>query len=183
MSGARSSTTRCGRRSTTAPSRAGQQAGAVTYFAFLSFFPILALAFFVVGRVAKVYPDAQDDLVDGRQRRDARTWSATGTGQIRLSEHRGRRQHRRDLIGLIGLLYAGLGWLSAMRDALVVVFEQPAKEQPNFVIGKLRDLLSLVVIGVVLLVSVALAGFVTGFSDVRARLGRRSTPSSTGWSS
>ena len=28
---------------------ASQQAGAVTYFAFLSFFPILALAFFVVG--------------------------------------------------------------------------------------------------------------------------------------
>ena len=42
--------------------KAGQQAGAVTYFAFLSFFPILALAFFVVGWIAKVYPDAQDDL-------------------------------------------------------------------------------------------------------------------------
>ena len=52
-----------------------------------------------------------------------------------------------------------------MRSALALVFEQPATEHPNFVIGKLRDLLSLVVIGVVLLVSVALAGFVTGFSD------------------
>ena len=50
-------------------------------------------------------------------------------------------------------------------------------------VGKLRDLLSLVVIGVVLLVSVALAGFVTGFSDdvldwigarLRARLAGRS---------
>ena len=29
--------------------KAGQQAGAVTYFAFLSVFPILAIAFFVVG--------------------------------------------------------------------------------------------------------------------------------------
>ena len=54
------------------------QAGAATYFGFLSFFPILALAFFVVGGVAKVYPDAQRDLVvtinqlpgDRRQRRE-----------------------------------------------------------------------------------------------------------------
>ncbi len=39
------------------------QAGAVTYYGFLSFFPILALAFFVVGYVARVYPAAQDNLV------------------------------------------------------------------------------------------------------------------------
>ncbi len=70
------------------------------------------------------------------------------------------------LLGLLGLLYAGLGWLSAMRNALGVVFEQPAKEHPNFVDGKLRDLVTLLVLGVVLLLSVALAGFVTGFSDV-----------------
>ena len=37
----------------------------MTYFAFLSFFPILALAFFVVGYIAQVYPDAQNNLVDG----------------------------------------------------------------------------------------------------------------------
>ena len=42
--------------------KASQQAGAVTYFGFLSVFPVLALAFFVVGYVAKVYPDAQDNL-------------------------------------------------------------------------------------------------------------------------
>ncbi len=39
-----------------------QQAGAVTYFAFLSFFPIMALAFFVIGYVSQVYPDAKDTL-------------------------------------------------------------------------------------------------------------------------
>src|SRR3954452_10669109 len=44
--------------------KAGQQAGAVTYFGFLSVFPVLALAFFVVGYVAEDYLDAQDTLVD-----------------------------------------------------------------------------------------------------------------------
>ena len=38
-------------------------AAAVTYFAFLSFFPILALAFAVVGFVARAYGNADDDLV------------------------------------------------------------------------------------------------------------------------
>src|SRR3954468_5634783 len=47
--------------------KAGQQAGAVTYFGFLSVFPVLALAFFVVGWIAKVYPDAQDNLVTAIQ--------------------------------------------------------------------------------------------------------------------
>ena len=42
--------------------RAGQQAGAVTYFAFLAFFPVLALGFFVVGQVSRVYSAADDAL-------------------------------------------------------------------------------------------------------------------------
>ena len=44
--------------------KAGQQAGAVTYFGFLSVFPILALAFFVISYVAKVVPESRDTLVD-----------------------------------------------------------------------------------------------------------------------
>ncbi len=40
------------------------QAGAITYFGFLSVFPILAIAFAVVGYVARIYPDAQADLVE-----------------------------------------------------------------------------------------------------------------------
>ena len=41
------------------------QAGAVTYFGFLSFFPILALGFFVIGLVAQLYPDIK--AADGRR--------------------------------------------------------------------------------------------------------------------
>ena len=138
------------------------QAGGVTYFAFLSFFPIMALAFFVVGYLARIYPNARRDLkhainqvlpglVGGKHGvsiDDIQTAAATV-----------------GLLGVVGLLYAGLGWLSSVRDALEVVFELPDKEQPGFVSGKLRDLLSLVVIGVVLLVAVAVAGLVTGFSQ------------------
>jgi len=142
--------------------KAGQQAGAVTYFGFLSVFPVLALAFFVVGWVSKVYPDAQDTLVKAiRQMFPGIIGS--GKSQIRLKDIEDAAGTA-GLIGLVGVLYSGLGWLSALRDALITVFELPAREQPNFVMGKVRDLITLAIIGVVLLVAVAFTGLVSGFS-------------------
>jgi membrane protein len=138
------------------------QAGAVTYFAFLSFFPIMAIAFFTVGWAAHVYPEAKADLLQAIEdllpeligNRD---------GQLSL-ETIEDSAGTVGLIGLAGLLYAGLGWLSAMRDALLVMFETPRREQPGFVTGKLRDLVSLALIGVVLVVSVAVSGVVSAYS-------------------
>lgn len=138
-------------------------AGAVTYFAFLSFFPILAIAFFVVGFIAKVNHSARDNLVsaitsvlpgiigqppDGIQLRSIE--NAAGTV---------------GLIGLVALLYSGLGWLSGMRAGLETVFQMPRSEYPSFVVGKLRDLATLATVGLCLILSVGVTGAVTGFSD------------------
>ena len=139
------------------------QAGAVTYFAFLSFFPVVAIGFLVVGWMSAIFPDADDALSSALEsllpgifgtdegELSAETFQQDGTGVLAI-------------VSVLGLLYAGLGWLSAMRDALIVMFEMPAREQPNFVLGKLRDLVSLAIIGVTLVLSVAVAGFVSGFA-------------------
>src|SRR3954467_12227470 len=58
-------------------------AGSVTYFAFLSFFPILALGFFVVGVVSRLYPDARDNLVSAVGTLLPHILG-TGDGEIRL---------------------------------------------------------------------------------------------------
>lgn len=157
--------------------KAGQQAGAVTYFAFLSFFPILALAVFALGRLASLYDGPDPDL--------ARTINSVVPGVVGNREDQISLDDIRTfsgwaaILGLAGVLYTGLGWISALRDALVVVFETPQREQPGFVAGKLRDLVALVVLGVVLLVAVALTGFVAGFSgDV---LGWFGLGSELGW--
>lgn len=138
------------------------QAGAVTFFGFLSFFPILALGFFVVGQLAQVYPEARSQLV---QAIDELLPGVVGSapGEIQLStieDYAGTV----GLIGLVGVLYSGLGWLSGMRQALEVMFVVPRPERPNLILGKLRDLGTLGLIGVILLVSVALSGAVNGFS-------------------
>ena len=133
-------------------------AAAVTYFAFLSFFPILALAFAVIGLVSRAYPNADDDLlaalkdvlpgiIGGQDGLDIATFQNNAPGVLS--------------IGILLALYSGLGWLSGMRTALVEVFEEPAREQPNFVMGKARDVLALLTLGSVLIVSVAVSGVAT----------------------
>jgi membrane protein len=134
-------------------------AAAVTYFAFLSFFPIIALAFAVIGFISGAYPNAERDLEtvindvlpgivgegDGQLSLDTLRESVPGIVSV----------------GLLVALYSGLGWLSGMRTALIAVFEEPEKEHPNFFLGKLRDVLALLTLGTVLLLSVAVSGVAT----------------------
>jgi membrane protein len=134
-------------------------AAAVTYFAFLSFFPILALAFAVVGFVARAYPNADEDLVTAID--DVLPGIiGNGQGELPLSTFQANAPGILS-VGILLALYSGLGWLSGMRTALVAVFEEPEREQPNFVLGKLRDLLALLTLGSVLIVSVAVSGIAT----------------------
>lgn len=143
------------------------QAGAVTFFGFLSFFPILALGFFAVGLLAQVYPElradirvAMEDLLPGV--------IGGGPGEIPLKKFESYGGTV-GTIGLIGVLYSGLGWLSGMRSALENMFVLPRGDQANFIVGKLRDVATLLLLGVTMVVSVALSGVVAGFSETLLR--------------
>jgi membrane protein len=138
-------------------------AGAVTFFAFLSFFPLLALAFFVVGYISAVAPDVRSELVDAIETVFPGL-VGDDEGQLRLSTFE-KYAGTIGLIGLVALLYTGLAWVSAMRRALGDMFQLPETDQLGFVPGKLRDLVALVVLGVVLVVSVSLSGAMTWFSE------------------
>lgn len=141
------------------------QAGAVTYFGFLSFFPVLALGFYIVGVVSVVYPDADDALSDALESLLPGIFG-TGKGEISAETFQQEGSGIFLVVGLIGLLYAGLGWLSAMRQALMVMFEMPEREQPNLLLGKLRDLMSLAIIGSILVLSVAVTGIIGAFTKL-----------------
>ncbi|MBO0842868.1 MAG: YihY/virulence factor BrkB family protein [Nocardioides sp.] len=141
---------------------ASQQAGAITYFGFLSIFPVLALAFFAVGRIAYVYPDAQHDLITAINH-VLPGLVGGGDGQVPIHDIE-QAAGAIGIIGAVGLLYAGLGWVDSLRTALILVFEVPKEKQPGFVKAKLTDLVALVVIGVVLLVSVVITSLVRTFS-------------------
>lgn len=133
-------------------------AAAVTYFAFLSFFPIVALAFAVIGFVSRAYPDADQDLVTAIN--DVLPGIVGGKDGLQLSTFQDNAPGIFS-IGLVLALYSGLGWLSGMRTALIAVFEEPEREKPNFVLGKVRDILALLALGSVLIGSVAISGVAT----------------------
>ncbi|MCY4725282.1 YihY/virulence factor BrkB family protein [Nocardioides sp. STR2] len=133
-------------------------AAAVTYFAFLSFFPILALAFAIFGQVTKVYEDAQDTLVDAAN--SVLPGLVGGDSGVPLDTLQDAAPGIFS-VGILLTLYSGLGWLSGMRSALTAIFEEPEREQPSFVVGKLRDVLALLALGTILVASVAVSGVAT----------------------
>jgi membrane protein len=141
------------------------QAGAVTFFAFLSFFPILAFAFAVIGYLANIYPEAKEDLVQAISDVLPGIVSVEDTGRTISIDTLQAAAPGILTVGLLVMLYSGLGWISAMRQALHVVFEKPAEEQPGFAAAKLRDLIALVVLGVILILSVGVSGVVTSLAE------------------
>ncbi|MFC7590035.1 YhjD/YihY/BrkB family envelope integrity protein [Nonomuraea antimicrobica] len=75
-----------------------------------------------------------------------------------------RTKETAGIIGLLGLLYAGLGALDVLRGALR---EMSMITTPpfGFFLGKLRDLASLILLGVTAISSVLVAGFATTATD------------------
>ena len=137
-------------------------AAAVTYFAFLSFFPILALAFAIFGQVSKVYPGARDALLKAADSvLPNLIGPPSGIGLDTLEA----AAPGIFSVGIVLTLYSGLGWLSGMRKALMTIFDEPEGEQPNFVMGKARDILALLTLGSVLVLSVAVSGVLTKVLD------------------
>ncbi len=131
-------------------------AGGVGYFAFFSIFPAVALAFTVGGIVLRGRPELLDEV---RQYVDQTLPGfvkdpATGKGIIPISIPQKNALTITGIVGVLGLLFAGLGWLGALRDGIRAVFGVPG--QPgNAIMVKLRDLGVMVALGVGVVVSAA----------------------------
>ncbi|MEV4468756.1 YihY/virulence factor BrkB family protein [Nonomuraea salmonea] len=159
-------------------------AGAVTYFAFLSFFPLVALSYAVLGFVVATSETTKYALTKAIEERlpgisDQLDLTAIATAKETAG-----------IIGLLGLLYAGLGALDALRGALREMYMTTVPPL-GFLVGKLRDLVSLLLIGVTAISSVLVAGFATtatnnvmhflfGQESVLANLGFRAAGVSAG---
>ncbi|WP_326635813.1 YihY/virulence factor BrkB family protein [Streptosporangium sp. NBC_01755] len=136
-------------------------AGAISYFAFLSFFPIIALAFAVFGYFLSVRPNATAPL------REAINQYLPGLADKLPIQEIADSRASAGVIGLLGLLYAGLGAVDALRGALREI--SMTTEPPlNFFLAKLRDLSALVLLGTTMVVSVLVGGFATQASGTVA---------------
>src|SRR3954454_951729 len=124
-------------------------AGAVTYFGFLSFFPLLALSFAVVGYIARWFSNAEDSLLTAIQQIFPGIVTVDGAGNTISMNQIKSASNVAGLIGFLVILYSGLGWISGLRQGLQAAFQLPPSQKYNFVKGKGIDLVTMVVIGVV----------------------------------
>jgi membrane protein len=136
----------------------GQLAAAVTYFGFLSFFPLLALAFSVLGYIVVADPSLKSSVENALQQALPGI-IGHGSGQVDVNKIAAAKAGA-GIIGLLGLLYAGLGWVDSMRQALRHMWHQDADES-NVVVKKLWDVVILIGLGVAMLASVLISSGAT----------------------
>ncbi|PZS14302.1 MAG: inner membrane protein YhjD [Pseudonocardiales bacterium] len=149
-------------------------AAAITFFSVLSLVPLLMIAFAVAGFVLAGNPELLQQLLN--QIHSAappgldKTLDPVIAGAIRSRGSVG-------IVGLLGALYSGLGWMGNLRDALTAQWQatqgqttQGHDEQPpesaGFLRTKVFDLLALVGLGLALMASFALTGIGTAFASV-----------------
>jgi membrane protein len=144
--------------------RGVRQAGAVTYFAFLSLFPLIALGFACLGYVIEWFPEADDDIQRGIG--DALPGLVgTGPGEINVDQIADAKNSV-GLLGLAGMFWVGTAWVDALREAIRSMFGQDPDGGGNLIVAKLHDVVVLVALGVSLVASVALSSTVTSATGV-----------------
>jgi membrane protein len=135
----------------------------ITYYGFLSLFPLLLLLVTILGFALHGDPHLQAKLLNsalaqfpvvGSQLREsvrARTGSGLGIA-----------------VGTLGTLYGCLGVAQAVQNALNRAWAVPRNLRPNPITSRVRSLLLLVVLGVGVLVTTGLSGLSTGAAQFGA---------------
>ncbi|MFI7588254.1 YihY/virulence factor BrkB family protein [Spongisporangium articulatum] len=136
-------------------------AGGMGYAALFSLIPAIAVGFFVFGLIVGDNEDLELRMANGVNDSVGTPVIITragGPGIVTIDRLVGGGTLTiAGVVGIVGLLFTGFGWLDAMREGIRAMFGQPPMED-NPVKGKGRDLLVLVGIGLLVLLSTA-AGF------------------------
>jgi membrane protein len=143
-----------------------QYAGAITYFSFLALFPLLLLAVSITGFVLHSHPQTMQQLFDHITAQLPGQFGTTVKDSITTAI---RARTGVGIVGLLGVLLTGLGWIGNLRAAVAAVWGRKPP-QHNFVVAKLANLLVLAGLGLGIVVSIALTTGGTAASDELLRV-------------
>ncbi len=136
--------------------RAGQLAALIAYYGFFALFPLLLVFVTVLGFVLEGNRGAQESVLHSTlsqfpiigEELQHNIHSLKGSG-IGLA------------IGVVGSLLAGLGITGAAQNAFNAVWHVPHKDRPNFIAWRLRGLGLILALGLLMILSTVVAGYVT----------------------
>ena len=140
-------------------------AALVTYYAFLSLFPLLLLLTTILGFVLQDNPELQRQILDstlsqfpviGDQLATRRGLTGSGVGI---------------LVGVLGSLYGGLGVAQAAQNAMNVAWSVPRNKRPNPIKSRLRGLLLLGTVGLGILGTTVGSALTASAGEYGAQIG------------
>jgi YihY family inner membrane protein len=137
----------------------GNLAALITYYGFLSLFPLLLVLVTVLEYVMHNHPGVRDSIVNSavadfpiigdQVRNNLGSVHGNGLGLV---------------IGLVGLFWGGLGIANAAQDAMNRVWEVPMKARPGFLPRVARSVILIVTLGLGILVTTVLSALGGGGS-------------------
>ncbi|HJQ42953.1 MAG TPA: YihY/virulence factor BrkB family protein, partial [Jatrophihabitantaceae bacterium] len=140
-------------------------AALITYYGFLSLFPLLLLSSTILNFILHGDPHLQHRILDsalgqfpivGDQLADPHGVSGSGIGLA---------------VGIVGTLYGGLGVGQATQHAMNTIWAVPRNRRPNAVKSRLRSLLLLCVVGLAALGTTILSALGTSAGAYGADIG------------
>lgn len=134
----------------------------ITYYAFLSLFPLLLLLTSILGFALHDDPELQNRVLDSALSRFPVIGQQLGDNVQSL-----RGSVVAVVVGLLGGLYGSLGVVQAAQNAFNEVWAVPRNSRPNPIMARLRSLGMLLVLGIGAVVSTALSAL----SSVADRIG------------
>src|SRR5438270_2400267 len=141
-------------------------AALVTYYAFVSLFPLLLLLFSALGFFLQGHPDVRTDIersvlqnfptIGPTLRHNIETFN--GSGLVVL-------------VGVLGTLYGGLGVMQSAQASFNQIFGVPRNEQPNPIRSRVRSLGLLLLLGSGALLSTGASALLSTANDISKELG------------
>jgi membrane protein len=131
--------------------RAGYLAALIAYYAFFSIFPLLIAFVSVFGFVLRHNQSLRHTIVTG-------TLAHFPVIGPEIQKHVLPASALTIVLTTLLSVWAGLGVISAMQNAMNDVWDVPLKDRPNFLFNRLRSLLMLTLFGVLTIASIFLSG-------------------------
>jgi membrane protein len=131
-------------------------AAMITYYGFLSLFPLLLLLTSILGFALHGDPQLQEQVLNSALSRFPVIGQQLGDNVQSL-----QGSTVAVVVGLVGAIYGSLGVVQAAQSAFNKVWAVPRGDRPNPITSRLRSLLMLVVLGVGVIASTVLSGLIT----------------------